>query len=217
MLRVHALRSPLFGPVDIAVAEGECVAVMGPSGAGKSLLLRAIADLDPNDGEVALNGAERNSMPAYTWRRRVALVPAESGWWADTVGEHFIAGTADPALLEKLGFGAEALDWTVARLSSGERQRLALVRALSIKPSALLLDEPTASLDADATHRVEALVRELLGAGLPILLVTHDPRQAKRLATRTLRIAGGQLTDGRLAGSLGKQPKASGGERDAAP
>lgn len=199
MLRVRDLASPVLGPVSLDVAAGECVAVTGASGAGKSLLLRAIADLDPNEGEVTLNGIARNAMPADAWRRQVALVPAESGWWADIVGEHFIAAPPDMGLLEALGLATEALDWTVARLSSGEKHRLAILRALSLAPKALLLDEPSASLDKTSTERLEAVLQDQQARGVPIVLVTHDAAQAERLASRIITMAGGLICDQRDA------------------
>ncbi len=195
MLSVRDLASAVLGPVSLQVAAGECVAVMGASGAGKSLLLRAIADLDPNDGDVALNGVTRNAMPAHAWRRHVALVPAESGWWADIVGEHFIAAPPDMGLLEALGLAVEALSWTVARLSSGEKHRLAILRALSLRPKALLLDEPSASLDKAATEKLEAVLQKRRADGVPIVLVTHDAAQAERLATCIITMAGGRISD----------------------
>ena len=197
MLSVRDLASAVLGPVSFDVAAGECVAVMGASGAGKSLLLRAIADLDPNGGDVALNGTTRNAMPAHAWRRQVALVPAESGWWADRVGEHFIAAPPDMGLLDALGLAAEALDWSVARLSSGEKHRLAILRALCLRPAALLLDEPSASLDETSTERLEAVLKDQRAGGVPIVLVTHDAAQAERLATRIITLAGGRIADQR--------------------
>ena len=194
MLTMRDLSNAVLGPVSLEVAAGECVAVMGASGAGKSLLLRAIADLDPNEGDVALNGVTRNAMAADAWRRQVALVPAESGWWADIVSEHFIAAPPDIDLLEALGLATEALTWTVARLSSGEKHRLAILRALSLRPKALLLDEPSASLDETATKRLEAVLRDQRANGVPIVLVTHDAAQAERLATRIITMAGGRIS-----------------------
>ncbi|MDH3196397.1 MAG: energy-coupling factor ABC transporter ATP-binding protein [Hyphomicrobiales bacterium] len=199
MLSARDLASPVLGPVSLDVAAGECVAVMGASGAGKSLLLRAIADLDPNDGDVALNGIARNAIPANAWRQQVALVPAESGWWADIVGEHFIAVPPDMDLLEALGLAAESLTWTVARLSSGEKHRLAILRALSLRPKALLLDEPSASLDEHSTERLEAVLQRQRASGVPIVLVTHDAAQAERLATRIITMAGGRIAGQRDA------------------
>ena len=90
MLRVESLRRSGLGPISLAVEDGECLAVTGPSGAGKSLLLRAIADLDPNDGAVFANAGARAEMPAPAWRRVVAYVPAEPGWWGDVAGDHLL-------------------------------------------------------------------------------------------------------------------------------
>lgn len=200
MLEIGDLRTSLLGPVSLTVAAGECVAVMGPSGAGKSLFLRAVVDLDPNEGRVRLDGEDRDLMLAHRWRRRVAMVPAESGWWSERVADHFEPGCEAPGLLEALGL-PEALDWEVERLSSGERQRLALARALALRPAALLLDEPTAALDAAATARVEAVIGGELARGVPVLLVTHDRAQADRLASRRFTMEKGLIHAAAEAGA----------------
>jgi ABC-type sulfate/molybdate transport systems ATPase subunit len=195
MLRVHHLSAPGISAEDLQVADRACVAVMGPSGAGKTRLLRAIADLDPNQGEVVAGGIERAQVSGPAWRRVVGYVPAESGWWTDIVGAHFPQPERSRDLLAELRLPAEALDWPVARLSSGERQRLALARALARAPRALLLDEPTGALDEEARALVEAILRRQLEAGTSILLVTHDPSQAERLAARIVRVANGRLVE----------------------
>jgi len=195
LLRTQALRRLAVGPVDLAVDAGECVALMGPSGAGKSVLLRMLADLDPHEGDAFLDGLPCAAMPAPAWRRQVAYVPADSGWWSVRVADHFAADTDYAALLPRLDIAAQAATWPVARLSTGERQRLALLRALRPAVRVLLLDEPTSGLDADSVARVEALLREQLQAGLAILMVTHDRAQAQRLATRRLVLQGGQVTE----------------------
>lgn len=195
MLEIDQLQTPLFGPLSLSVEASECVAIMGPSGAGKSVFLRAIADLDPNDGDVALGGAARSQMPAPSWRRKLALVPTESGWWADKVGDHFPPDGCGRDPLSALGLDEDIENWDVDRLSSGERQRAALARALCRDPQALLLDEPTASLDAATTGLVETLLKSHLAAGLPMILVTHDTAQAERLAHRTLTLADGRFAD----------------------
>jgi ABC-type iron transport system FetAB ATPase subunit len=176
---VRSIHVGHVGPLDCRIDAGSCLALWGPSGSGKSLLLRALADLDPHTGEVLLDGAPQASMDGPAWRRRVGYLPAESGWWRPTVGEHF-AGGAVPA---QLGFPADVASWPVARLSSGERQRLALLRLLEREPDVLLLDEPTANLDQDAARAVEELVASYRTEhGAAVLWVGHDPAQRRRVA-----------------------------------
>ncbi len=203
VLRVRDLVRPGLEPVTLGIAQGECVALVGPSGSGKSLLLRAIADLDPNQGEVSLGDTRREDMPAPQWRRRVAYVPAESGWWADDTGAHFPERERTVALLARMGLAETILASPVARLSTGERQRLALVRALLVEPEVLLLDEPTSGLDQAAAGHVETILRECLDRDAAILMVTHDPEQAERLARRQLTIEGGRIRDGEGAAPEG--------------
>ena len=195
MLSVTDLTRLGLGPWSFTVESGECLALCGPSGAGKSLLLRAVADLDPNEGRASLDGESREDMPAPDWRRRVAYLAAEPGWWADTVAEHFVDWPAARPLVETLGLPADCGDWPIARLSTGEKQRLALVRCLLMEPRALLLDEPTSGLDPDAVERVEALIRARQKAGVAVLWVTHDRAQAERVARRWLEIDNGALCE----------------------
>ncbi len=195
MLSVTDLTRLGLGPLSFTMAAGECLALRGPSGAGKSLLLRAIADLDPNEGRVSLDGESREDMPAPDWRRRVAYLAAEPGWWADKVADHFADWQAARPLVEALGLPADCGDWPVARLSTGEKQRLAQARSLLMEPRALLLDEPTSGLDPDAVERVEALIRARQEAGAAVLWVTHDRVQAQRVARRWLEIDKGQLRE----------------------
>lgn len=181
---------------DLEMKAKECAALLGPSGSGKSLLLRAIADLDPHEGQAYLEGGDRVAMPAHEWRRQVMYVAAESGWWADGVAAHFDDVAAAMPLIEALGLPGACATWPVARLSTGEKQRLALARALSRAPKILLLDEPTSGLDADAAMKAEALIASFLAKGGAVLMVTHDPAQAARLAGRILRIESGRLIEG---------------------
>jgi ABC-type iron transport system FetAB ATPase subunit len=191
-LRVDNLCIHDVGPVNLDIEKGECVGLSGPSGSGKTLLLRAIADMEPHGGSVHLDGAEQASMPAHAWRRRVALLPAESAWWADTVNEHFVQ--CDASRFDRLGFDADILTWPVARLSSGERQRLALLRLLESQPQLLLLDEPTANLDEHNTAKVEDLMRSYREEnGAAMVWVGHQMAQLHRVANRFFKIAGGRL------------------------
>ncbi len=198
-LEIQGLTCRHVGPLDLSLASRECVTLSGPSGAGKTLLLRALADLDPWGGRVLLDGVECRDMQPHQWRRRVGMLPAESAWWGDTVREHF--ETPGEAETERLGFGPEVMDWAVSRLSTGERQRLALLRLLGIAPRTLLLDEPTANLDADGALRVERLLSDYLALhDACCLWITHDPEQASRVSTRHFVLSGGMLRKARGPG-----------------
>lgn len=195
MLELAALRRLHVGPVDLRVDAGECVAVLGRSGSGKTVLLRAVADLDPHEGDCLLDGIRCSAMAAPQWRKRVTYVPADSGWWADRIADHFADPAAARSLLPGVGLSQEAMEWAVARLSTGERQRAALLRALTPANRVLLLDEPTSGLDAQTRDRIEALLRERLAEGRSILLVTHDPELAQRLAHRSFLLEDGRLRE----------------------
>jgi putative ABC transport system ATP-binding protein len=194
-LLVKDLRSKFAGPFALNLAAGACAAITGASGSGKSLFLRMIADLDPNQGQVWLNGKERGAMPAPQWRKQATYVSAESGWWADRVIEHFAVDrrSAVAALAARIGLRGDLLDAPVAQLSTGEKQRFALVRALLPSPPVLLLDEPTGPLDEKSVVQVEALLRERMTTGTSILLVTHDSNQAERLGGQRYRMVAGHL------------------------
>ena len=194
-LLVKNLRSAFAGPFELNLGTGACAAITGPSGSGKSLFLRMIADLDLNEGKVWLHERERGSMPAPQWRRQATYVSAESGWWADRVIEHFGVNRRSEvaALAGRLGLRADLLDAPVAQLSTGEKQRFSLVRALLPSPPVLLLDEPTGPLDEESVVAVEALLLERKATGTSILLVTHDPKQAERLGDQRYRMVAGHL------------------------
>ncbi|MDB5852378.1 MAG: ATP-binding protein [Herminiimonas sp.] len=193
--RIRDLHSSNGGPYTLDASKGECIAIRGASGSGKSVFLRMVADLDPNTGEVSLDGMPRARTPAPAWRRKVIYQAAEAAWWEPTAALHFSPAEKDFALplLARLGLGTNLMDSPIARLSTGERQRLALIRSLSRQPVVLLLDEPTSSLDQESTAAVEGLLRELMGKGLCLLMVTHSPEQAQRLGTRIMEIEQGRM------------------------
>ncbi|HUO53981.1 MAG TPA: ABC transporter ATP-binding protein [Rhodoblastus sp.] len=193
MLSVSNIQRAALKPVSFMLADGECLVVRGPSGAGKSTLLRAIADLDPNEGEVRLDGALREKTPAPEWRRNVIYMAAEPAWWAETAAAHFPSPQEATQLAQALGLAPELLTRPLTTLSTGERQRLALARALARHPRVLLLDEPTAALDAEAKSLVEALVAAYRREGLSVLWVTHDAAQAARIANRLLTLEKGEV------------------------
>lgn len=204
MLRVEHLDIGDLPPLTFELADGECLAVEGPSGAGKTRLLRAIADLDPARGQVFLDGAERNEMPADDWRRHVRYCAAEPGWWTETPRAAFPAHVSAERLarlLDSLGLEPDLLDRPVSVLSTGERQRLALARALVDEPRVLLLDEPTAALDAQNAALLDELIKYHVLAGRSAIIVSHDPKQIERLADARLLLpkAAGAAANGEQA------------------
>jgi ABC-type iron transport system FetAB ATPase subunit len=194
-LSLRQLRSSHAGPISLSIAAGECVALVGASGAGKSVCLRMIADLDPCEGEVLLDGVSRSAWRAPDWRGMVVYQPAEPAWWDPTPECHFPPSQREraQALLPRLLLKPQAWQGDLARLSTGERQRLALVRSLAGAPKVLLLDEPAAALDQDSTLALEAVLRTHMDQGMAIILVTHSAEQATRMARRHLHMVNGQL------------------------
>ncbi len=198
MLTVSGLHRPGLKSISLNVSAGECISLSGPSGSGKSLFLRAIADLDPNSGDVSLNDRSRESFSGPEWRKKVAYLSAEPGWWSDAVSDHFKDFAQSLPLIERFGFPSDCGAWQISRTSTGERQRLALVRALQNDPQILLLDEPTAALDPAMTDIVESIVEERLAVGCAAIWVTHDKEQAARMGRRNFRMDGGDLMEGAL-------------------
>jgi ABC-type multidrug transport system ATPase subunit len=178
----------------LLVNAGEVVTLRGRSGSGKTLLLRALADLDPHDGTVRLDGVDQVQIPGTTWRRRVRFVAAEAAWWSDRVGDHFRAPDA-AATVTELGLPPHCMNWDVSRLSTGEKQRLGFLRAIGDRPEVLLLDEPTAALDAEAGRAIERLIERERQAGAAIVLATHSDEQEARLGNRRYVIEAGRLRE----------------------
>lgn len=201
MLLVERLQVAGLPPLSFEVPAGECLAVEGASGSGKTLLLRAIADLDAAPGDVTLDGEERREMTPQEWRWRVRYCAAEPAWWCDTPRECLAPGHPRiDRLMQSLDLDATLLDQPVATLSTGERQRLALVRALLDEPKVLLLDEPTGALDPQSTALTEELIRFQLLSGHSVLLVSHDQAQVERLShARLLLPKANGATDGERA------------------
>jgi putative ABC transport system ATP-binding protein len=192
-LELHELQTHHLGPLSVRIEESNA-SLSGPSGSGKTLLLRAIADLDPHRGEVLLDGQAQSAMPAQDWRRQVSYVPADSHWWSERVGDHFPSDAKCD--FKAVGFSPDVLNWEVDRLSSGERQRLALVRALAVHPRVLLLDEPTANLDPENRDRVERLIADFQQRHQAAALwVTHDTEQRQRVAGRHFEIRDGGIRE----------------------
>jgi len=191
-LTLHQFQIDLLQPFNLQIEAGECFTLSGPSGCGKSMLFRAIADLDPHRGEMRLDNQLSTEIGPPLWRQQVGLLPAESGWWADEVGDHF--NHADHSLLASLNFDTDVLTWPIERLSSGERQRLALARLLENHPKILLLDEPTANLDGENSLRVEQLITTYQAQhNSAVIWISHAPEQQQRISNRHIEINNGRV------------------------
>ena len=191
MLRLEDLQIANIEPINLTIAPGQCIGVSGESGSGKTRLLRAIADLDEHGGQVYEENIAQDQVKAHEWRRRVALLPAESQWWFDTVDQHF---NTRAKYIEALGFDQDVIHWNVSRCSSGEKQRLSILRMLSNCPRVLLLDEPTANLDSSNIARVEDFIGDYLSEHNAIAIwVGHDAAQLERVSQQQYHLNGGQL------------------------
>ena len=191
----------VFSHLNVGIADGT-TALVGPSGAGKSTLLRLLNRLaDPDSGTITYRGRDVREYDVLELRREIALVPQLPALLAGTVAENVAYG---PQLCRRecdigQALSLAGLDSTFAKrpareLSVGEQQRVMLARALALKPAVLLLDEPTAALDQKSRDAVENTLNHLrhrLSAAL--IIVTHDPAQARRLTDRIVALENGRI------------------------
>jgi len=219
-----------FGPnqvldgIDLEIAEHEAVALIGASGSGKSTLLRCVDLLEEiDDGDVFLDGEVITdpSVDEVAVRRRLGLVfQAYNLFPHMTVLENIVLGSRRALgvpraaaerrareLLERFGLADREGD-RPDRLSGGEQQRVAIVRAIAGRPRALLLDEITSALDPELVGEVLDAVRELKAGGVTMLIVTHEMGFARDVADRV-----GFLHDGRLV-ELGPPGQVLGSPRE---
>src|SRR3982074_2907315 len=175
--------------LNLRIERGEFVALLGESGCGKTTLLRALAGLDPVQGGRIV--APRRPAVVFQEHR---LLPWDSLWRNVSLGlQAPDARQRAAAALSEVGLAERLDDWP-RNLSGGQAQRVALARALVQEPELLLLDEPFAALDALTRIRMHALVRELVAAHRPgVLLVTHDVDEAIALADRILVMRDGRI------------------------
>ncbi|HVP40172.1 MAG TPA: ABC transporter ATP-binding protein [Candidatus Saccharimonadales bacterium] len=224
---VHALRG-----VTCEVAPGEFCLVQGPSGSGKTTLLAIAGGLEPpSSGRVWVGGEEISALrgrwlrefrracvgfvfqdfklvDVLTAEENVALGLELRGWPGRAARQR------GRELLERLGLGARGRAG-VRQLSGGEKQRVAVARALAGGPQVLLADEPTANLDWESAREVVALTREVARErGATVLAVSHDARLA-RFADRVLRLVDGRL-EGMVARAERTTPTAPAGRREGA-
>jgi putative ABC transport system ATP-binding protein len=194
----------LVNNVSLQVKPGDVLAVIGPSGAGKSSFLRLLNRLDePTGGTVLLNGEDYRGAAPRALRRRVGMVMQMAYLFPGTVAANIafgprqhgesIASEQIAALLGRVGLSGYE-DRDVNTLSGGEAQRVSVARTLANAPEALLLDEPTSSLDDASARGVEELVLGIIEERqLTCVIVTHNRSQAARMAARTIVLEAGRL------------------------
>ncbi|MCW8887929.1 MAG: ATP-binding cassette domain-containing protein [Gammaproteobacteria bacterium] len=196
LLELRKLSTLHLKPLSLSLYRGEITTLQGTSGAGKSLLLRSICDLIEHQGEIFLDDLSHLKIAAHKWRRSVGMLAAESHWWHETIGEHF----CDPARISEpllqLGLSSAVLDQGVSHCSTGERQRLALIRLLQNEPQVLLLDEPTSGLDQTSALKVEEMVKSYVKQHQATAIwISHDPEQCRRVATHQLLMDNGLVSE----------------------
>jgi putative ABC transport system ATP-binding protein len=202
----------LLQPTDFALHAGERAVLTGPSGSGKSVFLRALALLDPLEGgAVRWHGEHVTRARIVRYRRHIAYLRQRPALLDGSVEDNLrypytLAVYRDAqfdaqrarALFAAAGRVDDFLARPASELSGGEAQIVALVRVLQLDPQALLLDEPTASLDPESARAVEALVAgwfEQAGTARATVWVSHDPAQAQRVGTRHLTMRAGVLEE----------------------
>jgi heme ABC exporter ATP-binding subunit CcmA len=195
-------RFPLLAGVDLEVGEGEVVHLKGPNGAGKTSLLRAAAGLLPITGGSAAVLGHDLTLERREVRRQVGLLGHATFLYEElTVADNlrFAVRAArvpesgvDPAL-RRLGLADRLRDVQVARLSAGQRRRVAIAVLLARSPRLWLLDEPHAGLDESAREVLDDLIAKARSEGRTVLLASHELERAAALSDRVLHMAGGLI------------------------
>lgn len=195
-------------PLDLEIAAGEVAVLLGPSGCGKTTILRMVAGLVfPTTGEITVDSLPLGPRTLRDVRRKIGYVIQEGGLFPHltAVGnvtlmarhEGWTRGQIDERLAELVDmtqFPQDGLDRYPNELSGGQRQRLSLMRALFLKPSILLLDEPLGALDPLIRAGLQRdLTQVFARTGATVLLVTHDLVEASRFADRVFVMQSGRI------------------------
>jgi len=195
-------RFPALAGADFAVDSGEVVLVRGPNGAGKSTMLHLCAGLLPlSEGRGEVLGSDLGSDRAAV-RRRVGLLGHDTALYGELSAVENLdlwarASRVDAVgvggALRRLGVPERLWAFPSARLSAGQRRRVALAAIVVRRPELWLLDEPHAGLDSEGRELVSGLMSKAAAAGAAVVLASHEPGPADDLATRTVTMAGGTV------------------------
>ena len=189
--------------LDVSISDRAITAIVGPSGSGKTTLLRLCNRLEiPSSGQVRFRGTDVAELDLLEHRRRVVMVFQNAVMFGGTVRDNLtLAGPNEDEqlvdVLERAELPGNFLDRRSDTLSGGEAQRVSLARTLATHPEVLLMDEPTAALDGAPRLGLERLALQLVDSGVPILWVTHDLAQARRLGQEIVVLIDGSA---RVAG-----------------
>ena len=200
---------------------GELYSLLGPSGAGKTSFLRLLNRLDePTGGSVVYEGEDTSRMSPCRLRRHVGFLFQTPHVFDGSVSENLRYAEPDlseediASLLGRAGLDRDKASMEAARLSVGEKQRVALARLLAAKPHVLLLDEPTSALDPASTADVEKTIISLMDdSSITVIMVSHHPKQALRLGGRALLLHRGALVESGPVGRLLQEPATDIGRR----
>lgn len=202
----------ILGPIDISLEELHFTIVLGPNGSGKTTLLRVLHGVERlSGGTLSLSkpGEHARRAQAYVFQSPIMLrrsVRANLAYPLQLLGCPKAEIEAKVATwARRIGLG-DALERPAPRLSGGEKQKLALARALIRDPEVLFLDEPCANLDGRSTREIETLLLEAHAQGTRVIMTTHDLGQAKRLASDVIFLLNGAVHDAGLAESFFERP-----------
>jgi len=215
-LCLHANNKMLVDQLNFTVEQSGLSAIMGPNGAGKSLTLRLLHGLIfPSSGTINWGGIANGNLTrahqAMVFQKPVLLrrTVRDNLAYALNINKAVDKGLHD-ALIEEALERASLTDHAKSparRLSGGEQQRLAMARALMHRPALLFLDEPTSSLDPNASKAVEELIEQAVQEGTKVVLVTHDIGQARRLSDEVLFLNNGRLVEQEATSQILSSPK----------
>lgn len=209
--------------LDLEVFEGDVLCLIGPSGSGKSTCLRTMNALETIDsGQIEVCGIDyaTSKMPIHRIRQKTAMVfqrfelfPHLTALENVAIGPRLVAKLSKKeaeaeaeVLLKRVGLESQAHKYP-SQLSGGQQQRVSIARALANKPKVLLCDEPTSALDPELVHEVTDILQQLAKEGMTMVIVTHEMRFARKVATECIFLEGGKIVERAKPAAFFDQPQ----------